>query len=279
MGQTKKLIRVFPRKTRQTPTDEGVLIRPLPLVRPDAEEIRISVAFTYDLPWAYHMQELWGEGVSVGGPATGQPSGEFVPGLYLKRGNIITSRGCPNRCAHCSVWRREPGLRELPIHDGWNIQDDNLLACSRKHIRAVFAMLLRQKRPVVFTGGLEAARLEDWHIDLLSLLRSPTLWFAYDTPDDFEPLVVTAKKLRDAGFHFAGHRICCYVLCGTPKDDMRAAEARIRSVMELGYFPQAMVYRDQRGKITPEWRTFGRQWANKTIVGAMIRPYLKGVKI
>ena len=70
-----------------------------------------------------------------------------MPGMYLKKGYVITSRGCPNRCWFCSVPRREGGrLRELPITEGNIVLDDNLLACSRQHIEAVFEMLGRQER-------------------------------------------------------------------------------------------------------------------------------------
>jgi radical SAM superfamily enzyme YgiQ (UPF0313 family) len=100
--------------------------------------------------------------VTVGGPAFDEPGGEFVPGMYLKPGYVITSRGCPNNCWFCQVPKREGGvIRELEIKDGNNILDDNLLACSEDHIRKVFDMLKKQKygRPF-FTGGLEAARLK-----------------------------------------------------------------------------------------------------------------------
>ena len=57
--------------------------------------------------------------VHMGGPAFNMPGGDFVPGMYLKKGYVITSRGCPNRCWFCSVPRREGGrLRELPITEG-----------------------------------------------------------------------------------------------------------------------------------------------------------------
>jgi hypothetical protein len=35
----------------------------------------------------------------------------------------------------------------LPIIDGWNVLDDNLLACPREHVEAVFAMLWRPETP------------------------------------------------------------------------------------------------------------------------------------
>jgi hypothetical protein len=65
----------------------------------------------------------------VGGVAYGDPGQEFVPGRYIRHGYGFTSRGCPRRCWFCSVWKRDPTPRLLPITDCWNVLDDNLLAC------------------------------------------------------------------------------------------------------------------------------------------------------
>ena len=126
--------------------------------------------------------------VLIGGPGVGMVGQDFTPGLYLKTGNVITSRGCPNRCWFCDVWRRDGDVRELPIHEGYNIRDDNLLACSDAHIHAVFAMLKQQKRRAIFSGGLEAARLKPWIAEALADLHPDRLHFAYDTPSDYGPL-------------------------------------------------------------------------------------------
>ena len=156
----KQIIRVFPTLTHATPTDELVRIHETPSFFDEANEVHISVAFTWDIPWAEWAARQWERvaPVKIGGPAYNEPGGEFVPGMYMKRGYVITSRGCPNRCWFCAVPKREGGvLRELPVTDGWIVQDDNLLACSPAHINAVFAMLARQPHRPQFTGGLEAA--------------------------------------------------------------------------------------------------------------------------
>ncbi len=148
-----KIARVFPRRTAATPEDPYAFTGPPPCGElPDISEVHISVTFTYDMQKAERLADMWsatGLPVRMGGPAFCEPGGAFVPGRYLKYGYVITSRGCPNRCWFCSVPKREGGvLRELPITSGWNVLDDNLLACSEAHIRAVFAMLMqRQERP------------------------------------------------------------------------------------------------------------------------------------
>ena len=49
---SKKIIRVFPRKTNATPDDEEVRIMTTPSLFDEAAEIHISVAFSWDLKWA-----------------------------------------------------------------------------------------------------------------------------------------------------------------------------------------------------------------------------------
>lgn len=118
-------------------------------------------------------------------------------------------------------------------------------------------MLKRQKQKAELTGGLEAARLEDWHIDLLVELKPKRFYFAYDTPDDYEPLVIAAKKIRDAGFKY--QQASCYCLVGYPKDTFAAAESRLVNICKLGLFPMAMLYRDEHGKTDLDWQRFQRE--------------------
>ena len=119
----------------------------------------MSVAFSYDIPRAEMLAEAWsrtGVPVKMGGPAiSGQPPGDFTPGMYLRKGYVITSRGCPGkgRCWFCGVRSKEGLLRELPVTEGWNILDNNLLACSERHIRAVFDMLSKQAIRAAKAGG------------------------------------------------------------------------------------------------------------------------------
>ena len=126
-----KIAHVFPRRTKATPDDPLAFTGPPPRGGlPDIEEVHVSVAFTYDMEKACQLAEQWmklGVPVHMGGPAFNMPGGDFVPGMYLKKGYVITSRGCPNRCWFCSVPRREGGrLRELPITEGNIVLDDNL---------------------------------------------------------------------------------------------------------------------------------------------------------
>ena len=280
------IIRVFPRKTRATPDDELSYVGPPDLYAPLADEVHISVAFTYDLLAAERLAYEWtgyARTVKIGGPACKMRSEEFIPGLYVKHGYTITARGCPRTCWFCDVWKREndhphDAPREIPIRDGWNVLDDNLLACSRPHVEAVFAMLRRQGRRVEFTGGLEARALEDYQVGLLAdLTPRPNCFFAYDPGDPFETLRTAGQRLLAAGFTARSHRLRCYVLIGYPEDTMDKANGRLRAIASVGFTPFAMLWKpDDRlpsqAKRAPgkEWRKCQRQWARPAIIHGAI---------
>ena len=268
-----RIIRVFPRKTKASPDDALAYFGP-PDFFAEADEVHVSVAFTWDKPAAERLAEQWRfvAPVQIGGVAYGDRSLEFIPGRYVKPGYTITSRGCPRRCWFCGVWKKWPEANVLPIYDGWNVLDDNLLACPDAHVEAVFAMLRRQGRRVEFTGGLEALALKDSHVDLLASLRPrPNMFFAYDPGDEFETLKSAASRLLEAGFTRESHRLRVYVLIGFPKDTFETAEARLLQMVSIGFTPMAMLWRPETAsaeKWRPDdsWRAFQRRWARPAII-------------
>lgn len=271
-----RLIRVFPRRTKATPDDALAYCGP-PDLFAEADEVHVSVSFTWDKDRAEQLAEAWRyvAPVKVGGVAYGDDSLVFEPGRYVRPGYTITSRGCPRRCWFCGVWKKWPEPNLLPIHDGWNVLDDNLLACPREHVEAVFAMLRRQRRRVEFTGGLEALSLQDYQVDLLAGLRPrPSMFFAYDPGDEFSTLESAARRLLDAGFTRAAHNLRCYVLIGHPKDSFDLAEARLRQMVAIGFTPFAMLWRperhEQRYMPGPQWRAFQRRWARPAAIHARV---------
>lgn len=273
-----RIIRVFPRKTKATPDDDLVVIGKGPGFWDEADEVHISVTFSWDVPLAESLAEEWKKiaPVLIGGPATGMRSEQFVSGKYIKPGYVITSRGCPNKCWFCDVWRREGTIRELKITEGWNVLDDNLLACSDAHIMSVFDMLSKQKQAVEFTGGLEAARLKPWHARELRKLKPKQMFFAYDTPDDYEPLVEAGQLLLSSGFTRTSHTLRAYVLCGYPRDSYDAAEKRMKRTIEAGFMPMGMLYRDSQGHCDTSWRQWQRLWCRPRIVAEKMKWYAAG---
>jgi hypothetical protein len=266
-----KIARVFPNKIKNaTPDDPLAFIGAPPMLfPPEVDEVHISVSFSWDEKHIPFLVKQWEAvaPVKVGGPAIYGSNGDFVPGMYLKRGYIITSRGCPNRCPDCLVPEREPVFKELPIREGWIVQDNNLLACSEQHIRSVFAMLKTQPCKAEFTGGIESALLKPWHVELFAWLKPKQIFFAYDYSCDYEPLMVAAGMMKEAGFTRSVLR--SYVLCGGPRDSIAEAEERMWQVVDLGIYPFCMVLCDPKtGRHNPEWETFRRKWDLPAIIAS-----------
>jgi len=276
-----RIIRVFPRETSGTPRDDGVRVNCLPELWDNADTVLVSVTFDSDRSLGETLAKEWecvAKDVRIGGPAYDDPGGEFVPGLFLRDGYTITSRGCPGKCPGCKVPEREGAIRLLPIRDGYMLQDNNILACPEDHQRNVFAMLGRQSRRPQFTGGLESRLLKPWHVDEFCVLNPLSLWFAYDKKGDYAPLRKAVAMLREAGL-METRRVYCYVLIGMPGDTLEAAQNRCQQVARLGVFPQSMLLNggdDITTATLKEWRSLHREWASKIIVGSKMGEYATG---
>ena len=171
--------------------------------------------------------------------------------------------------------------RELEIKEGWNVADNNLLACSPGHIERVFEMLRRQPQPVRFSGGLESVRFNDWHVSLLKSIRLKFAFFACDTPGSFSDLLRVANLM--AGFSREKKR--CYVLIGFNGESPKQAEARLKAVYNIGFLPFAMLYRgpDAPGRNTPEFHDLVGIWrsprAYKMLMEGPRRPLKGGIQL
>ena len=265
------MIRVFARKTKWTPTDDLAFYTVPPLFVRDwnrSELVMVSATFTWDIWKAYELAKAWllhFDNVQVGGPAFGDPGGEFVPGRFVKKGVTFSSRGCPKRCPWCLVPQREGKIRELQIQPGYIVQDNNLLACSRGHIEKVFEMLAQQPMPASFPGGLDLDLLNEWHIGLLQGLqkvhRLGTMFVAFDTEKSIEKLP-RAKELL--GSFNIGRRFA-YVLIGFEGDTLEQAESRLERVYDTedGFLPFAMLF--DGNKDDPDWKALQRKWCRPAI--------------
>ena len=258
------IARVFPRRTSATPDDELAFVGDPPLFLPNVDEVHVSCTFTWDRPKAERLARSWsnhGYKVLLGGPAYDAPAGDFTPGVYVKAGMTITSRGCVRCCPFCFVPKREGKLRLLDIKPGWDILDNNLLACPRPHIEAVLDMLDGQPRAARFTGGIDARLCQPWFARRLGAMRMQILYTAYDVPAARPHVERAIRTLADEGL--SQRKIGCYVLVGYEGDCLEHAEARLEWVFQMGGTPFAMFYRpsdDLRFTIPPAWRSFVRKW-------------------
>ena len=261
-------IRVFPTRNQWTPDDDLAFVGFPPLFRPGNglyTPVLVSVSFTWDRHYAEEIANNWRtyyKNVQIGGPAYDDPGGEFIPGRFLKEGCVITSRGCPKRCGWCKVPKSEGSLRELEIKDGWIVQDNNLLACSEKHIYAVFDMLRRQHRQIFFNGGLDKHFFRPWHRLLLDSIPIGELWFACDTAKDYDALL----RIMPLLVGIPRRKLRCYTMIGYDGETLAQAEKRIEDVFDLGFFPFSQLYQppqhDQPTKLySSDWKAVNRKWS------------------
>ena len=264
------MIRVFTKRTKWTPIDENVFIGdpPFEFMRPPAQNINISVTFTWDIKEGRRLLKEWSKfysNVQIGGPAFGDPGDEFIPGRYLKKGITITSRGCPHSCKYCYVPNREGKIRELNIPDGYILQDNNILACSDPHIDRVFSMLKRQNRGVVFSGGLDPLLFSEKHLRLLENIKIKELWFSCDSLGSLKSLTNTSKLIEDISVD----KKRCYILMGFNGETLIQAQRRVEKVYELEFLPFAQLYRgDEALHYSKEWNALARKWSRPAIYRA-----------
>uniref|UniRef100_A0A6M3KCA9 Putative radical SAM superfamily protein n=1 Tax=viral metagenome TaxID=1070528 RepID=A0A6M3KCA9_9ZZZZ len=264
-----KTLRVFVSRTSQTPIDEYTTIGFPSLFLPkDVGEVHISTIFSWDIEKALRLKrnyELYYPKVLVGGPAFagGNYDPQFTPGMYVKKGITITTRGCNFKCPFCLVDKKEGKFQEINIEPGNIIQDNNILLASKEHLRKVFDMLKTQKG-IRFVGGLDKRLLTDWHIEELRSLHIKELWLAFDSWDNKKEFVRVIEKLKMAGFN--RNKIRCYVLAGF-NEPIQAGEERLRFVYNCGALPFVQKYRDENdNQISKEDKSFIRRWSRPAIM-------------
>lgn len=271
---SKRILRVFIKRTNQTPIDDYVRIGIPDLFRPkNIDEVHISVLFTWDIEKGIKLQKdylQYHPKVLIGGPAfIGDPyKPRFHPGKYVKKGITITTRGCDNNCPWCLVPKSEGRFEEINIESGNIIQDNNILMANRNHLQKVFRMLKDQKR-IRFLGGLDKRLLKDWHIEELRSLRIEELWLSFDSWDNKKEFIRVVEKLKNSGFR--RNQIRCYVLAGF-NEPIRTSEDRLKFVYECGALPYIQVYQPLSkvkrlaGETSREDNLFVRRWSRPAII-------------
>lgn len=264
-----RIARVFPDRTSATPADDLAFIGEPPLQRIDVDAVHVSCVFSWHRQrarWLVRQWESQGYRVRLGGPAFGDPGGEFVPGMYLRPGLTITSRGCPNHCERCFVPKREGHLRLLAIAPGNDVLDNNLMACPLDHISQVVDMLRQQRGSVSLTGGLEAARMEPRRAALVASLgpKLQIAYLAYDRTEQASVLETAVGHLHGLGLRDS--QLGVYVLVAFEGDTLIAAERRLRWVSSLGTRPRAMYWRgEDYERQNPTWHDLVALWSRNRI--------------
>lgn len=124
LGQTaepKRLVRVFPRRTKASPDDEMAFFGP-PDLFVEADEVHVDVTFTADKEKAESLAEDWRHvaHVKIGGVAYEDPGQEFIPGRYTKVIRLLLSK---------SPLCNAPSMNPFWTHDAEKV---TCSACRRK---------------------------------------------------------------------------------------------------------------------------------------------------
>jgi hypothetical protein len=137
------------------------------------------------------------------------------------------------------------------------VQDNNLLATSEKHIRAVFDMLRAQKRRIYFNGGLDKHFLKPWHRELFDSIKIGELWWACDTILDLKALENVVEIMKG----YQRRKMRCYTMIGYDGETLSDAEKRLRRVWELGFLPFTQLYQPDKPKVYDQaWRKLRTAW-------------------
>ena len=103
-----------------------------------------------------------------------------VKGFVKDSFNVFTTRGCPNKCGFCMVWKMEPSFKILPL---WKetikkidkeiciISDNNLLHAPFFHIQDVVRALNKYEKKVIIDSGVDCELITKENAKLLASLK------------------------------------------------------------------------------------------------------------
>ena len=171
----------------------------------------------------------------------------------------FTTRGCSRKCRFCIVPSKEGRLQAAAsIHEFWNpahkkirLLDNNILGL-KSHFMKVAEDLLLNSIKVDFTQGLDIRYLDD---DICRVLRS--LSYFQDVKFSFDRLSYELKFRYGAElllkYKFSKTHVTVYVLAGYD-EDFESTLRRVSIILEYGFAPYIMLYRNGKGDRTADER-------------------------
>jgi len=189
---------------------------------------------------------------------------------------VFTTRGCPNKCGYCMVWRMEP---DFYIQENWEeaitgndktmaiVSDNNFLAAPIEHIKSVVDILCKCNKKVLFNNAVDVKLLTEEKADALARLKyqgdgRQGLRFAFDRMGDDghyqRACELMIKKLNRKNLGSVGLTYILFNFDDTPQE----AYYRATQAWQYRSFPYLMMYRplDKLSKADP---FTGKYWTPK----------------
>lgn len=175
------------------------------------------------------------------------PDYSLYPELTQNKAYGFLTRGCPNKCSFCCVWKKE-GLvthKVADLNEWWKGQkeiillDANILAC-RQHLE-LLEQLAQSGALVDFTQGLDARFINEENLEILKRIKIKTMHFAFDFMKN-ERRIVKGLKLAKETLGIDDRKAIVYMLTNfdtSIKDDVY----RVKLIQSAGYLPDVRIYR------------------------------------
>jgi len=175
-----------------------------------------------------------------------------IKGFFKDAMTLFTTRGCPNKCGYCMVWRMEP---EFYIEPAWKknitdvnrevcvVSDNNFLSAPHSHIKDVIETLNKYNKKIIFNNGVDCRLINNENVQLLSSLTYIRNGFrtAFDRMSDDGHYQKAMEKMEKTGFKIKGQSYT-YVLFNYT-DTPQEAYYRATECWKYGSNPYLMRYR------------------------------------
>ena len=169
----------------------------------------------------------------------------------------FTTRGCPNKCGYCMVWRMEP---EFYIEKNWKksildndkeialISDNNFLSSNEKHITDVCDVLSKSGKKVIFNNGVDVRIMTEEKANNLAKIKFMSngyqgLRFAFDRMEDDgyyqKACELMIKKLDKKNLASVGQTYVLFNFTDTPQE----AYYRAQECWKYRSYPYLMQFR------------------------------------
>lgn len=197
------------------------------------------------------------------------PDYSLYPELTKDTAYGFMSRGCPRGCDFCHVEAKEgrKAVKVADLSEFWRGQknivllDPNITAC--KDWKELFQQLIDSGAWVDFSQGVDIRLMTDEKAEMIKLIKTKNIHFAWDRYGDKEIVVPKFKMFKELT-GWDKRKLTVYVLTNfdtTIEQDLE----RIYTLRDLGYWPYVMIYDKEHTKPTDTVRRLQR-WVNNRII-------------